>query len=107
MTECEKVKTVQLMLGECDGLKLTDDVIKVYLKAAENAILKRLYPFESERRHLPFQYETDQCELAVRYISRRGAEGETAHNENSINRTYGSADDGDILARIVPFAKIV
>lgn len=105
MTDFEKIATVKTMLGDCEDA--TDDIIQVYLQMAENTMLKRLYPFATTPQILPSQYEMDECELAVRYINRRGAEGETSHNENSINRTYGSVDDNDILLRLIPFAKLL
>lgn len=104
MTETEKVSTVKTILGECD--EDLENVIPVYLRMAESAIQSRLYPFDSDLSYIPSRYDMTQCELAVRYINRRGAEGESAHNENSINRTYGSVDDSDILNRIVPFARV-
>lgn len=105
MTENDKIKTVQTLIGDCD--EATTDTIAVYLKLAESAILKRLYPFGAASNILPQQYEMDQCELAVRFFNRRGAEGETSHSENSITRTYGTVNDEDILSRIVPFAKVM
>lgn len=39
-------------------------------------------------------------------IARRGGEGEIAHNENGINRSYGTVNDEDILNRITPFVKV-
>lgn len=104
MTNEEKIETVKTLL---DDPEATTEVVSVYLKLAENAMLKRLYPFTSVAEALPNQYDMDQCELAVRMYNRRGAEGETAHNENGINRAYGSVDDDDILSRLVPFAKIL
>lgn len=104
MTDYEKITTVKVLIGGCD---IEDEVVKAYLQMAENAMLRRLYPFSTTQQVLPTQYDMDQCELAMRYYNRRGAEGETSHNENSINRTYGSVDDSDILNRLVPYAKVM
>lgn len=105
MTEEEKLTMVKALIGEDESA--TDALIKAYLNIAKGKMLKRLYPFDSSKTDIPEQYATDQCELAVRLFLKRGAEGEIAHNENSINRTYGSVDEEDILSRLTPFAKVV
>ncbi len=104
MTDKEKIKRVQLLIGDTSA---TEEVVSVYLDLAKGAMLKRLYPFDTTHDTLPIRYDNDQCELAVRMYNRRGAEGEILHNENSINRKYGSVNDEDILSRLVPFAKLV
>ena len=45
--------------------------------------------------------------MCVHAISKYGAEGESAHSENGINRTYSGADDypKEILMKIIPLAK--
>ena len=52
-----------------------------------------------EPRYLPLQVE-----LAVSAFSKRGAEGQKAHNEGGINRSYGSSDiyPPELLRRITP-----
>jgi hypothetical protein len=50
---------------------------------------------------VPEKYEMLQCELATRYLQRRGGEGEITHNENGINRTYGSVNDSDLLQEVM------
>lgn len=105
MTRDEKINLVKILIEDDETPE--DEVVGAYLNLAENAMLKRLYPFDTTQRTLPTQYDMDQCELAVRMFSRRGAEGETSHNENSIDRTYDSVNDEDILSRLVPFAKVI
>lgn len=105
MTDEEKISMVKVLIGEDDSL--TDELVKTYLNIAKGKMLKRLYPYHPDKTELPEQYATDQCELAVRLFLKRGAEGEITHNENSVNRTYGSVDEEDILSRLTPFAKVV
>lgn len=85
----------------------SDATIGIYLEDAHDAILNRMYPFGvPDGTGFPEKYETLACKLAVRFISRRGAEGESAHNENGISRSYATVDDDDLLCVITPFAKV-
>lgn len=106
MTTSEKIATVKALTNESD---LTDDVVTVYLEKAKNAIRNRMYPFSLPKDkngnevtfEVPQKYEMLQCELASRYLLRRGGEGELVHNENGINRTYGSVNDSDLLCEVM------
>jgi len=86
----------------------TAEVVPVYLTLALNAMLERLFPYDSgkDSGDVPVRYDTIQCELAARYYLRRGSQAELNHEENGINRTYGTVDDDDILKRLTPFAKV-
>ena len=45
-----------------------------------------------------------QIEIAVYLYNKQGAEGQTAHSENGISRTYESADVPESMLRgIAPF----
>ena len=86
----------------------TDELITLYLESAEMEILIRMYPFGiPDDAELPMRYDLKQCDLAARYFLRRGADGETEHNENGVNRKYGSVNDEDILREIIQIAKVV
>lgn len=100
MTQSEKIATTRTLTNDSE---LSEDIIIVYLKKAENAIRNRMYPFSMPTKNfeVPSKYEMLQCELASRYILRRGAEGEETHNENGINRTYGSINDSDLLSEVM------
>ena len=106
MTETEKITMVKALVD--NDTTATDDLIKVYLRLANSKMLERLYPFDTDKEDsdLPERYETIQCELASRLFLRRGGEGETNHEENGVNRTYGTVDDEDLLSRLTPFAKV-
>ena len=105
MTDKQKVSMVQALLGDAT---VTDEVAEIYLRLASAKMLKRLYPFDAtkEESDIPASYHTDQCELSVRLFLRKGGEGESSHEENGVNRTWGSVDDEDILSRLTPFAKV-
>ena len=105
MTEAEKITTVQTLVS--NETEATDAVVTVYLKDAEAAILRRLYPWGVPyNATVPFEYEMLQCKLAMRYFLKRGAEGEYIHDENGTNRHYGSVNDEDLLSEVVPYAWI-
>ena len=102
----EKILNVQTLVEHDEAA--TDALVSVYLSQAKAAILRRLYPFGiPEDADVPPIYEYSQCELASRFFLRRGAQGEVVHNENGVNRTYGSVNDEDILREIMPYAKVM
>lgn len=101
----DKIMRVKTLL---DADAPSDNVITMYLGDAKDAILDRLYPFDRPTDCvLPEKYDRLQCELAIRYITRRGAEGEVVHAENGISHTYGSVNDEDLLSRVTPYIKVV
>ena len=104
MTDAEKIVMVKTLV-ESDS-EATDEVVTVYLNLAFNAMLERLYPYDSSKDEIPSRYDTIQCELAARYFLRRGGQGEINHEENGVNRQYATVDDEDILKRLTPFAKV-
>ena len=106
MTDAQKIAMVQTLVQNDGGA--TDAIVGVYLQLACNKMLERLFPYDTTKTvsDIPERYETIQCELAARLYLRRGGEGETSHEENGVNRTYGSVDDEDILSRLTPFAKV-
>ena len=106
MTGTEKIAMVKVLVENDAGA--TDDAVKVYLSVASSKMLERLYPYDTgkEQSDIPSRYDTLQCELAARLFLRRGSEGETTHEENGVNRSYGSVGDDDILDRLTPFVKV-
>ena len=106
MTTSEKIAKVQKILEPDETA--TSELVMVYLDLAKEQMFDRLYPFiENRPFDVPARYDLLQCELASRLFLRRGGEGETNHEENGVNRTYGSVNDEDILSRLVPFAKVM
>ena len=105
MTQEEKVVTVQSLLND---ERATDSLVNILLNKAESAIRSRMYPFRLPKVDgqeitftVPEQYEYLQCDLAVRYFSRMGGEGESIHIENGIDRHYASVNDEDLLSEVV------
>ena len=85
MTDAEKITMVQTLVE--NDAQATAEVVPVYLNLALNAMLERLFPYDStkEAKDVPVRYDTLQCELAARYFLRRGGQGEISHEENGMN----------------------
>lgn len=97
MTYEEKLTMVSAMSGETDN-----DVISAYLTIAGQKICRIAYPFE-DVTEVPSKYDSVHVEATVYLLNKRGAEGETYHNENGINRTYEDADlPVSMLRGVVP-----
>ena len=106
MTDAEKITLVEVMTGET-----SDTVVSAYLTMAGQAILNRAFPFLSDDelsgKSVPTRYENLQCEIATYLLNKRGAEGETVHNENGINRSYENGGiPASMLKQVVPFCGV-
>lgn len=101
MTSQEKKAQLAVLISPDTA---SDELLDALLLQAEGIVLNRRYPFGSpEGATVPTQYEHIQLQIAVELFSKMGAEGQTAHNENGINRTYEAADvSPSLLKRIVP-----
>lgn len=109
MTEEEekKINTIRIMLGVSD---FDENIISVYLDIAKNIILNRLYPFgiPDGVEDIPTRFISNQLNIAIYLINKRGGEGETAHSENGVSRTYGSASvPMELLDDIDPYPVVV
>jgi hypothetical protein len=97
----DKLQTLKTLIGVDDS---EDDLLLALLSLAEGKILERLYPYDHSKETLPTRYVGKQIEIAVYLYNKQGAEGQTAHSENGISRTYGSADVPESMLRgIAPF----
>lgn len=93
------------LTGETD-----DNILLTFLEIAAEKILTKCYPYDREpiTRRVPAKYQSTQLEIAAYLLNKRGAEGETAHNENGINRSYESAGVPESMLRgIIPFASVI
>lgn len=103
MTDYEKLAMLKALLGEEDDSR--DAALNAYLKLAGDKILSKAYPYDSTKTAVPTKYDTLQCEIAAYLWNKRGAEGQTAHSENGISRSYENGDVPDSMLRtVVPFA---
>lgn len=101
---------LELAMSLCGAGDADSALVSAYLKVARSAILERRNPFASGGLDELWEprFDTLQCEMAAEMFARRGAEGETAHSENGISRTYGSASvSRHLLQRVTPRGKVV
>ena len=100
-------------LSQLEKLKLWLDIpnsaqdakLQMLLDTAESAIKERrgLLDEPMEQR-----WNMKQIEIAVYLYNKQGAEGETEHNENGVDRKYESASIPEsMLSDISPVVKVV
>ena len=106
MSDIAKIARVKSLVG--NDASATTEVVSALLAQAADEIIGVMYPLvdDSEEFTVPAKYSHIQCELAARYFARMGANGEVTHNENGINRSWGSPDDADLLRKVTPIAKV-
>lgn len=110
MTQAEKISFTRVVGNMTDTVRFSDAMILAFLDLAGDTILQHMYPFgyDDAETEVPTKYHRKQCEIAVYLINKRGAEGETYHSENGINRTYESASvPASMLKGIVPIGKVL
>lgn len=100
MTKAERIAVVQTLTGETD-----ENILSVFLDMAAERIWEKCFPFKPpDGTDIPLKYHFLQTEIAVYLYNKRGAEGETRHDENGIARSYESASVPDsMLKNVVPF----
>lgn len=103
MTTEQKLKVLRSMTDESD-----EDILLSYLDIAKQKVLAKLYPFDPERNDIPERYAMTVIEIAAYLLNKRGAEGETEHSENGIQRVYESASVPDSMLRhVIPYVKVL
>ena len=110
MTDTEKLAQIKLILGESGSLP-SDAVLNGYIGLAKQAILNRMYGdiggVPDDVTNVPTKYEVTQIYAVVAGYTHAGAEGETQHNENGINRVFNNADMLDYITKnVFPYARI-
>ena len=108
MTEVEKLTMLRVMVGQPNEGDWSDDVLISYLTIAGRKIINRAYPYDDTVSEVPRRYGYLQCEIANYLLNKRGAEGQTSHSENGINRSYESADVPEsMLSEVVPRVEVL
>jgi hypothetical protein len=104
MEDAEKLAMLRNMVGDNDA----DSVLSTYLTIAGQKIINRAYPYDTTVTVVPTRYETLQCEIAAYLMNKRGAEGQTGHTENGINRQYENADvPASMLKPVTPYCGVI
>ena len=104
MTNEEKVTALKAMVGSSDS----DEVLSTYLMISGKKILAKAYPFDDTVTEVPAKYEMTQLEVAAYLLNKRGAEGQTAHSENGISRSYENADvPASMLKGVIPSVGVI
>lgn len=107
-TDEEKLTMLKSLLNEEKGDETADSVLLAYLSLAGRKVIQRAYPYRDDVEIVPDKYATNQVEIACYLLNKRGAEGETYHSENGINRSYENADVPEsMLSRVLPFAGVL
>ena len=101
MTDSEKLARLKVLISPDTA---NDELLSYLVEQAGGIVLNRRYPFGvPESATVPVAYDHIQLQIAVELFSKMGAEGQTAHGENGISRSYESADvSPSLLKRIVP-----
>lgn len=101
MTELEKIFSLKQRI-EPDTA--SDDLLSELIAQAGAIVLNRRFPFGyPEGMEVPHNYEKIQLSIALELFNKMGAEGEVAHSENGISRTYEAGDVSPrLLKQIIP-----
>lgn len=105
MTYDDKLTMLERMTDETE-----QGVLSTYLLLAEQIVLSKAYPFDDIEcpAEMPARYDGVQVEIAAYMLNKRGAEGETAHSENGVSRTYENGDiPSSLLRRITPMGRVL
>ncbi len=101
MTQLERLK---IRIKE----NVSDVELEDLLESAKAVILSRRYPFGAQPIDIEPRYKDLQIRIAVEMFNKIGAEGETAHSENGVSRTYSSASvSEELLREITPKGGVV
>ena len=108
MTELEKLSMLRVMVGQPNEGDWSDEILNSYLAIAGRKIINRAYPYDDTVTEVPRRYGYLQCDIAAYLLNKRGAEGQTAHAENGISRSYESADVPESMLReVVPHVGVL
>lgn len=101
MTIEQKIEKLKVLISPDTA---TDPLLLYLLEQAEGIILNRRYPFGApEGAELSALHQHIQIRIAMELFGKMGAEGQTAHDENGIKRTWEAGDvSPSLLKTIVP-----
>lgn len=110
MSNGEKLAMVKAIMEISADDVSSDGLISAYLTLAQKEILAWRYSYSADwdlYNEVPAEYETTQIFAVVAGFSQGGAEGQTQHGENGIQRTFKYADMvAYIRAHVIPIVKV-
>lgn len=92
---------LQKLKRQLENPNIEDGVLIDILETASDIICDIRNSDKVEKKYL-----SSQISIAIEIYNKRGAEGQTSHNENGISRSYEKGDiSPSLLSRITPIAK--
>lgn len=89
---------------------LKDTLLSLLLSMAENKVLNKRYPFgytDEQKTIALSKYADIVLDISIYLYNKRGGEGQTAHSENGISRSYEKAGIPDsYVSDIIPVASV-
>ena len=103
----EKLKR-QLQKRDFDISTYSDDEIYDEIESAIEAVNERRHFISTDTVLFENKYKNIVIRLCISAFAKMGAEGESAHSEGGVLRTYAGAAEypNDILKEIVPLARL-
>ena len=100
MTSLERLK---LRTNEPD-----EEILKDCLESAKNAILARRFPYKEWAEDVEPRYTDLQFRIALDLYNKIGGEGQLAHSENGVSRTWESSWVSEqLLSEVVPYVGVL
>jgi hypothetical protein len=105
MTLDEKV---ELLITLLDASSDASDKLEAFLQIAEKEILSWRYSYAGDiPKEVPPEYEMTQINAVIAGFNLSGAENQTQHSENGIQRTFKHADMlAYIRSNVIPIAGV-
>lgn len=103
----EKLRRKLINRGYSDD-ELEDEDLQDEIEDSIEAVNDRRHYIPTETKLFEDKYKGHVIRLAICSYSKMGAEGQLAHSENGISRTYAGASEypNDILKEIVPLGRM-
>lgn len=99
MTDEQKIEKLKVLISPDTA---SNELLLYLLEQAKGIILNRRYPFGApEGAKLSAYHEQIQIRMAVELFNKMGAEGQTAHDENGIKRTWEAGDVSPTLLKVI------
>lgn len=108
MNDTQKLSILKSLMP---GIELPEVELSAYLTVARDEILNWIYrlydDIPEDVKDVPRKYEMIQIQAVIVGFNLQGAENQTTHNENGINRTFKYADMLEYIhANVISLAKV-